>query len=604
LPDAGRERTRERHDLVRRVSSYAAPGTRGILLKRSVERLAAGLLPFMLAATPSLSTAQAASAPIGACDGRLITSIEITAQAPTFVGLPSSLRTAARAIGFNAVTRPNVVRRFLLLDEGHPCTERQRAESERILRLQPFIADATVRAVSDGAEGVRIEVETIDEIPVVLGASVDGWSPSAVTLGSRNVAGGGIYLAARGERGGAYRDGASLRLMANQALGRPYTLALLAERAPLSSAFTIELGHAFLTELQRTAWHAGYGDLDRYVSYLRPHASALSMEVERSFWDVGGVTRIGLGGRRAYLGGLLTHERASQDAEAVVITDTGLVPDADQAFLGRFAPYENVRLNAVLGARFLTFTTVRGFDALTAAQDVATGVQIGVLAGRGLPNLAGVDEDVFLSGDIYAGRGSPASLLAMRLVGEGRRDLRGGAWDGIVASARVAWYRKSGTSNLFMASGEFAGGWHARLPFQLTLADRQGGVRGYHGSRVGGGQRAVIRLEERWPMGRLTRRADTGLAAFADAGATWAGAVPFGVSTPLKTSVGVSLLAAAPRSAQLWRLDLAVPLNRDSDAGRWEVRLSTNHVRGFWREPNDITRLRAAAAPSRIFTWP
>ena len=535
------------------------------------------------------------------CDGRIVSSIAVTVHPPSFAVLPRPLRKVARTVGLHATTRASVVRRFLRVEVGTPCTERQRAESERILRLQPFLADATVRAVPDSAGGVRIEVETIDEIPVVLGASFDGIRPSALTLGNRNLAGGGVYVAARGERGLAYRDAASLRLVANQALGRPYIFALLAEREPLGSTLTLALGHAFLTDLQRTAWHVGYGDVDGYVSFVRPTGAALSLDVERSFWNVGGVRRIGIHDRSAFFGGLLTRERAAQGEQAVVITDSGLVADADPALVGRFAPYENVRVNAVLGMRFVRFTTVRGFDALTGAQDIASGVQLGVLAGRGIPKLGGTDEDTFLSADIYAGVGSVYSLFAVRMEGEGRR---ANGWDAMVGSGRLAWYRKLGGSNLLMASGEFSGGWRARLPFQLTLGDRQGGVRGYHGSRIGGGQRAVVRLEERWSIGRITRRADVGLAVFVDAGKIWAGDVPFGVTSPMKGSVGVGFLAAPPLSKRLWRLDLAIPVSADADAKRWELRLSTTQVRGFWREPHDVARLRAAAAPSTIFTWP
>jgi hypothetical protein len=42
----------------------------------------------------------------------------------------------------HATTRPEVVRRFMILHPGMPCDELRRAESERILRVQPFIVDA------------------------------------------------------------------------------------------------------------------------------------------------------------------------------------------------------------------------------------------------------------------------------------------------------------------------------------------------------------------------------------------------------------------------------------------------------------------------------
>ena len=79
---------------------------------------------------------------------------------------------------------------------------------------------------------------------------------------------------------------------------------------------------------------------------------------------------------------------------------------------------------------------------------------------------------------------------------------------------------------------------------------------------------------------------------------------PFGITSPVKASLGLGLLAAVPRSKRLWRLDLAAPVSADADAKGWEVRLSTTRVRGFWREPHDVARVRAAAAPSTIFTWP
>jgi hypothetical protein len=54
---------------------------------------------------------------------------------------------------------------------------------------------------------------------------------------------------------------------------------------------------------------------------------------------------------------------------------------------------------------------------------------------------------------------------------------------------------------------------------------------------------------------------------------------------------------------RLWRLDLAVPVSPDTRT-RWEFRFTTVWMRAFWREPGDVTRGRAGAVPSTIFTWP
>lgn len=568
-------------------------------------RVAGLVLMFGALATAPRAAAQGTADSTTSCDGRIVSSIHITPHPAALIAVPRRLHGIARAIGvIHTTTKAAVVRRFLLLEPGRPCTERMRAESERILRLQPFLADATVRGVDDGSGGVRIEVETVDDIATVLGGSFDGWLPSALTLGDGNVDGQGIYVAAHVERGYAYRSGRSLRVVDYQTFGRPYTFAFVAERAPLGSTLTLALGHAFLTDLQRTAWHAGYMDVSDFASYARPEGAALSAGLDRSFWDVGQVIRIGGRGPTAFAGGLLTHERSTPSAQAVVISDSGFVVDADTTLEGRFPSYSNFRVNAVAGVRAMTFVTVRGFDALTAAQDVASGVQLGVLLGRGVPRFGASDNDIFLAGDLYAGIGSERSLLAVRMEGEGRQDRESRRWDSMVASGRLAWYRKFAAAHLLIASTEFSGGWRERVPFQLTLGDGQGGVRGYHGSRVGGGQRMVVRLEERWSIGQVTHHIDVGVAAYSDAGKIWRGDVPYGVTSPVRTSVGVGLLAAFPHSKQLWRLDLAVPTSVDANAHRWELRLSSTRVRGFWREPRDIARVRAGAAPSAIFTWP
>jgi hypothetical protein len=96
--------------------------------------------------------------------------------------------------------------------------------------------------------------------------------------------------------------------VAHQAFGQPYTLALVAERAPLGSTLTLALGYPFFTALQRSAWHAGYSDMNRYRSFVRPELDALSLGIRRKFWDLGGVRRVGLGRLSTFVGALVTHE--------------------------------------------------------------------------------------------------------------------------------------------------------------------------------------------------------------------------------------------------------------------------------------------------------
>lgn len=576
-----------------RTRFRAAPGR--------IPPAALALLPLPFAGTLSAQDSPVGVAP---CDGAIVSAIELTAHDPSFLEVPRGLHWFARAIGLmHTPSRPGAVGAFLLLDVGEPCTELARAESERILRVQPFLADATVRAVPDGAGTVRIEVETVDEIPVVFGMRFHDLTPSAVRFGNDNVGGQGLSLTGRLERGFAYRSGVGFEAVASQLLGRPYRIELRAERAPLESELSLGLGHPFFTDLQRAAWHMGIRNENRFASFLPPEGPERSLRVRRTFWDVGIVRRLGRGRRRAFAGALVTRAVVNPADQVVIVSDSGLVADESGALATPAPAYRNLRLSAVLGVRALSFMRVRGFDALNAVQDVATGVQLGTLLGRGVGRFADDGPDVFLSTDFYVGLGSVRSFAAMRIEAEARRNTRADRWEDVVVGGRLAWYVKPAPTNVVIGSIEAGGASRPRIPFQLTLGDRRGGVRGYAASRVAGAWRSVARLESRWSVGGLEPRAGLGVAAFVDAGRVWAGEAPFGVDSRPRIGLGIGLLAAVPAQSQrLWRLDLTVPVSADRHAG-WEIRLTGAWARGFWREPRDIGRARAGVAPSSIFTW-
>ena len=138
-------------------------------------------------------------------------------------------------------------------------------------------------------------------------------------------------------------------------------------------------------------------------------------------------------------------------------------------------------------------------------------------------------------------------------------------WDDVIGSANLTWYLQLGASHTIVTSGEYAGGWRVRAPFQLLLGMDEGGVRGYDDSPLGGAQRAVGRVESRWRLGQFGESAEYGI---------------------------------------LWRVDVAYPLMSDPRAGL-EVRLSTSVATRFgWREPLDVRRSRQRTVPDGIFSWP
>ena len=157
---------------------------------------------------------------------------------------------------------------------------------------------------------------------------------------------------------------------------------------------------------------------------------------------------------------------------------------------------------------------------------------------------------------------------------------------------------------MLTASGEFAGAWGQRLPYQLPLGD-DGGVRGYRDAGLVGARRAVARAEHRWVPRRQIRFAAVGAAGFIDVGGIWAGDAPFGVNSGLRTSAGIGVLAAAPQqSRRTFRVDLAVPLIR-SPGRSYELRVSTSTpVRMLRGTPATISSLRTILPPPGIAGLP
>ncbi len=540
------------------------------------------------------------------CTGQRISDIVITTEDPFVGDITRRWRWLGRTLqDLHVTTKDDIVRRFLLFGVGDTCMELRRAESERVLRGQPFLADATITTYDDGAGGVWVDVVTTDEISLILTAGTKGAGrPSKLRVGDANFMGEALSASVEWREGYFYRDSYAARVTDYQFLGRRYQLSAGVSRDRLGVDWNVEARQPFFTDLQRAAWRLNAGASRDYVTFTRT-GDHPSLRVERDFMDIGGIVRVGVPGRLSLFGASVSQEREIPDSLGVIISDTGVLEDTSGVLTSRYRSHRTARINALWGVRNVQFKRMVGIDALTAPQDVRIGFQLGTLFGRGLSVIGAKDDDIFVSMDMYMGAATEHSFLALQVQGEGRENYDEHHWDGVLASGRVAWYVKPSVRNTVELSGEWGGGWRQRVPFQLSLGDVTGGVRGYGSSAIGGGQRGVVRLEERVSVRRVRNFAQWGLAAFVDAGQMWAGDAPFGVDTDVKYGAGIGLLAAVPpRSRRLWRVDVAFPLS-PTDGKRWELRVTnTDRSRVFWREPNDLRRSRARSVPTSVFSWP
>lgn len=560
---------------------------------------------FAVAACPALALRAGAQSSVASesCDGRIVTAININAGRPPFAGSARRWQTVARAFGLHhATTRTDVVRSYLLFREGDVCSDLRIAESARILRGLPFLANATSRVRADSAGGVVVEIETTDEVPVLVAGSLRRSVPSALSVGSDNIGGFGLRVVGGGERGDVYRSAGRVETMKYALFDQPMTARFQAERAQLGGHVEFEVARPFLSDVERGAWQATFRQGTDFPIILRPVGDDETVEVHEQRWAVSGVVRSSVGSTVAIWGPVALGTSLTPVQRSIVLSDSGAITSSDTALLRRFSAFHAVRLGALLGVRRVRFVARSGLDALFAPQDVMTGWQVGGLAAPGATSGGG--RELLLAHSIVFGAATTRAVLIGDAEAEASRDFSSGTWQSAIGNAHIAAYLAAGSRVHLNVQDNFSSLSEARLPTQLSLGDPIGGPRGYLGSNMAGGRRNLTRAELRLADPGLIRRTDVGIAFFADAATMWAGDVPYGV-TASRQSVGVSLLAAYPTgSKRLYRLDFAIPIQRDGSR-RLEIRFTnSNPTDAMTTEPSDVSQARLVPITSSLFAWP
>jgi hypothetical protein len=541
------------------------------------------------------------------CAGQRIDSIAIDVDAPSVSGLRRVPIVYDVVRNTHVTTRAEVIRGYLLLRVGDRCDELRRSESERILRAQPFIADATIDVQANTRGGVTLDVHTIDESSIILSGGVRSSTPQvrSVKVGSGNVAGLGILASLAWRHEPHFDDRLHVRLADYQFAGRPYVLSLASLRDPFGRDDRAEMTLPFRTDVQRIAWRTLIGESRGHAAFTQRDSGRLTLGYGREYAEMGGIARVGPPGKLSLFGLSLTNERVWPDSGVRLITDTGFRVDTAAGFV-RFAETRAARVNALLGVRGIRFMRVRGYDALRGLQDVPLGLQFGTLVGRGIEAFGSNSNDVFVASDLYIGVGNQRITYRLQAQAEGRRVRGSDRWDGLIGSGRISRYLRVSSTRTRMMSVEWSGTERVLVPHSFSLGVPDGGMRGLRNSPAIGGRRGIARVDEHFFLGTPFNFGDLGMGWFVDAGQLWKGDLPYGESTRLRAAAGVSLLLAVPmRSTRMWRLEFAAPLNRERGGKSWELRLShADKTTFFWREPPDVDAARSRAVPASIYSWP
>jgi hypothetical protein len=541
-----------------------------------------------------------------ACRGQVISRVVIVPLAPLEKVSHPWYQAPVRVMNStHTTTGHSIVRAFMQLKPGDRCDEFRRRESERVLRVQPFIATARVDVYADDGGTVTLVVTTRDEFTFIFATRISGRSPyvTALTIGDGDLGGRGVSLAANWTHTDT-REGFGVAYSNYAFFNKPLLAQLALSRGDIGvTSYAGDIGHPYYSNAQRSAWRVAFVSSTMLDAFQRADTTPFNVAQRREFVAGGAEFRVGNPAKTVLLFGAA----ASTEYDATGLPALGYdsAVDYDSLFV-RYAPRRSVRLNLIGQLRALTYKRAFRLGTLNGEQELRLGLELGGILGHGFSGIDGSSADQFGMGLFFLGLGGERTYSYLQGILEARRAQGSSQWSGTIGSARLVLYQRIGNTQTFVADAEFGGGWRTTRPFELDLGQPEGGVRGFGSSHDAGGQRAALKLEERWFLGRIGKEADIGLAAFVDGGRVWAGDVPYGVTSGLKIGTGIGFLAATPSgSRRTYRADIAFPITPDPYA-KWEIRVTVVNIAelGARREPTDVTAGRELITTATTFTFP
>jgi hypothetical protein len=465
-------------------------------------------------------------------------------------------------------TRPEVIARQLLLKRGDHFTHEALAESERILRANPYLYDATVRAVPAGPGVVDLEVTTRDVWTLQGGVSFNRAgekNTGSLHLEDTNVLGTGKEVTVlhvedvdRNSNVFRFRD-PSLR-------GTHGQLMLSWAENSDGGRKRIDLERPFYSLDAR--WATGLRTmLDERVDPLYELARVVNrFRHKRDFAELYTGVSPGLadGGTHRWTVGW-TFDRERFGAEGGLDSTSVIPPDRKLSY--PWIGYESIQDG---------FVTERGLDRLQQAQDLNLGRQFHVRFGWSSPLFEGDVTRLIADAGWAAGwRPGPRQLLLASFQGSTRS--RHGQAENLRAGGTLRYYLRDFNEDVFYAGTEVEYG-HRLDPESQILLGGDNGLRGYPLRLQSGDRRFLVTVEQRFFSEKeYFHLLHVGAAVFFDAGRAWYQTFPdryfFPTDRPVLKDVGLGLRIGSSRSSQasLVHLDLAYPLDGDHKKIQWLV---------------------------------
>jgi outer membrane protein assembly factor BamA len=519
----------------------------------------------------SISTqAMSAAAPLAIQSGGMIGTISIFNESIFDLDDPEENKALYQlANRIHKTTRPDVIQQQLLFQEGDEFSSRVLAESERILRSNRYIQDATIEAVRQENGAIDVNVRTTDVwtlMPKISLSRSGGENNTGIGIKEMNLLGTGMEVEAL-YKSDVDRDSKIIKMVDRHLGDSWYSLSTtIADNSDGHTAFA-NISKPFYS-LDSTGAHGLlFFDNQRIDSlYDRGEVKAQyghqanSYEVFRG-WSNG----LQGGWAKRYTAGFAYDEHhfsAVENASASM----SIVPD-DRRFVYPFIGIELLQDK---------FEKAANLDQINRTEDRYLGARISARLGSARSTF-GSDRDAWLiNAAAQTGFGSTQKsslILATNLATR----LESGDAQNFSIDVSARYYKRQSEKRLFYArlSGTF--GHNLDVDNQVLLGG-DNGLRGYPLRFQSGDKRALLTLEQRffsdWYPFRLFH---VGGAVFFDAGRAWGSSPVSDQDNGLLRDVGFGLRIGNSRSGlgRMTHIDLAFPLDGDNSIKSVQLLIET-----------------------------
>ena len=470
-------------------------------------------------------------------------------------------------------TRPDVIRNQLLFRSGEKLVAQRVLESERLLRGNRYLYEASIRPVAWRYGVVDLEVRTRDSWSLQFGASVEsagGTTSTGTRLSEYNLLGTGTRLTLRTRSSSEVTTAGGTTSGVDFDVSYPYAFDGRTTIGYAQSSFDDGNGRSFNVTRPFYALDArGAGNFsaatdNRLLTQYADGVESGRFRRRTDSADVSGGWSPGLVNGWAHRFSLgLSYLR--EQYENVPLAPASLPGDRLRA--GPYFRYEVIEDN---------FREVTNVQTIGRPEYQALGLQASLQVGRSVPTLGATDLITWYSASLSRGfrfSGERTLLASTGVSGEYAQ----GDSDRVLLSGALRYYQRHGSGALLYVSLSGDATEFSDATQYLSLGGDTG-LRGYPSNYQLGSRRVLLTAEQRlysdWYPLRLIR---VGGAVFYDVGRAWGEPYQNFPDAHWSANVGFGLRLLSARSATgtTLHLDIAFPLRREPGVDSYQLTMES-----------------------------